>query len=520
MAISIVAVATDAPTSAGTSLTIAKPTGTVDGDLMVAIVSKRDDDGDWAAPDGTWTLLFETTTLEGNDMRFAVFYKIASSEGSSYVFTNSASDAEAGGIITIRGVNPSNPINVHATAEKDDAVNTFTGPSVTTTEDNCLLLMVLTTERFVEGITEPSGSTEQWDLVGGTATRMTNTLATKSQASAGSSGTYTWSATTNLFCGGMFATIAIEPGAIDTPLTVDDGLLNVDGQTINVPIRMAITAKTIQVDGQADVIFDDSPTFPVTSKTVNIDGQTILTAHPLPVTARDIRITGQMVDLLAAVDVTLTVDDATINIIGQTILRGDGSVVTAKMINVDGQTIVDPWVFTNLDPASLEVTGQDVGTDATEAITVDPATIELTGQTLIQSPKALLTPASIELTSGTPPIGASVIITARMIELAGQNLVETPLLGVSPSQLRVSSDELSLGTTLVLAMDDYASLLIDGQGFPIRQAFTVTRGLINVGGIDIDVGTEFEIILFKTTVHLITPQSVVHLITDPEDALE
>lgn len=520
MAISIVAVATDAPTSAGTSLTIAKPTGTVDGDLMVAIVSKRDDDGDWAAPDGTWTLLFETTTLEGNDMRFAVFYKIASSEGSSYVFTNSASDAEAGGIITIRGVNPSNPINVHATAEKDDAVNTFTGPSVTTTEDNCLLLMVLTTERFVEGITEPSGSTEQWDLVGGTATRMTNTLATKSQASAGSSGTYTWSATTNLFCGGMFATIAIEPGAIDTPLTVDDGTINVDGQSINVPIRFAVTAKTINVDGQPDVTFEDNPTFPVTAKTVNIDGQTILTAHPLPITAEQIRITGQMIDLLADVDTMLTVDDATIRITGQSLARGDGTAITAKTINVDGRTITAPWSFTNLDHGTIELAGQDIGTVSLASLIVDNGSIVVDGQSLTNPWTAVWTPASIELTSGTPPIGASVTITARMIELAGQNLVETPLLGVSPSQLRVSSDELSLGTTLVLAMDDYASLLIDGQGFPIRQAFTVTRGLINVGGIDIDVGTEFEIILFKTTVHLITPQSVVHLITDPEDALE
>jgi hypothetical protein len=84
-------------TTSGSSLTIDKPSGTEEGDLMVAVM---------ATPvNSTWTGASEWTEVadQGSSPSLRIAYKVAgASEGASYTFTSSASSTSSGCILTYR----------------------------------------------------------------------------------------------------------------------------------------------------------------------------------------------------------------------------------------------------------------------------------------------------------------------------------------------------------------------------------------------------------------------------------
>jgi len=82
--------------SAGTTLVINKPTGTVDGDLMVAVMA-ADGSTSWSGDTG-WTEAAD----QGTNPSIRIAYKIAASEGASYTFTASTSRTLSGSILTYR----------------------------------------------------------------------------------------------------------------------------------------------------------------------------------------------------------------------------------------------------------------------------------------------------------------------------------------------------------------------------------------------------------------------------------
>lgn len=83
-------------------LTLTKPAGTTDGDLMIIACQTANSTPNAAGPDGSgWTnwISYDTSSSEYQ----VIWWKIASSEGSSWTLTHSAgSDAAAAGIV-IRG---------------------------------------------------------------------------------------------------------------------------------------------------------------------------------------------------------------------------------------------------------------------------------------------------------------------------------------------------------------------------------------------------------------------------------
>lgn len=84
------------------SLVINKPTGTVEGDLMLAVLSAVDGAADASFASSGWSRLYAFDN--GTDGGGAVLYKVAgASEGASYTFTN-ASDI-IGSIVTYRNAN-------------------------------------------------------------------------------------------------------------------------------------------------------------------------------------------------------------------------------------------------------------------------------------------------------------------------------------------------------------------------------------------------------------------------------
>jgi hypothetical protein len=121
-----------AVSTAGTnvsSLTINKPTGTVDDDYMIAVISTN---SSTVTPPAGWTLL-EGPTLDGSGLSSLLYQKKAASEGSSYTWNFGSSGGKTGSISSF-----SNSIGVdtwqsHVNSTTDPAVGsalTPTGPSV------------------------------------------------------------------------------------------------------------------------------------------------------------------------------------------------------------------------------------------------------------------------------------------------------------------------------------------------------------------------------------------------------
>lgn len=124
------------------SVTIAKPTGVVAGDVMVAAIHHG-----WCnngpavtAPIG-WTLINNTSNTgpgcgsTNTTIQLATFYKVVMNvEPLSYTFTgNSTNQAYVGGIVAYSGVNTVTPINASSNFGLQDMCNNIVANSVTTT---------------------------------------------------------------------------------------------------------------------------------------------------------------------------------------------------------------------------------------------------------------------------------------------------------------------------------------------------------------------------------------------------
>lgn len=181
-AISFVA-ATGANNGTGsTSLSITKPTGVAQGDVMLAAVTATGT-GTVTAPAG-WTVVKNTT--QGTTLRQAVYYKVAgASEGASYSWGLGTSRSTSGGIIDYRGANQTAPVDASATATATSG--NPVAPSVTTSAagDQVVAAISLGTATTV---TEDAATTERYDVQSGSTTSQ---AADFSQAAAGATATKT-----------------------------------------------------------------------------------------------------------------------------------------------------------------------------------------------------------------------------------------------------------------------------------------------------------------------------------------
>lgn len=134
-AITVVGASSNALTTNATSMSIAKPTGTDVGDLLVAEIAASAN-ATITAPSG-WTAASNAQVTSGNS-RYRVYWHIATaSEPSSYAFTFSASGAHRGGIKTLRNTDRTNPINAAATGS--GTTSDITAPAVTPTVANAAI---------------------------------------------------------------------------------------------------------------------------------------------------------------------------------------------------------------------------------------------------------------------------------------------------------------------------------------------------------------------------------------------
>lgn len=194
------------------SLSIPVPTGTEEGDFLLAVVAGANDNADITASESGWTVIQSNT----NSSRLKTFWRFAgASEPANYTFTRAVSTGMLGSIHRVVGVDSTTPINVSGT--NFGSTNDPVAPSITTTVANCLKLCCCIKNNGVNlTFTPPANYTERTDqdangLLG--AHTGDGTTATRPQAAAAASGTATMDSTDILSTAWAAQHIAIAPAS-------------------------------------------------------------------------------------------------------------------------------------------------------------------------------------------------------------------------------------------------------------------------------------------------------------------
>ena len=143
------------------TLTVAKPSGTSGGDVLVASVAVQPYTASITPPAG-WTLIRQTNQTTGNTNAQALYYKIAgASEPASYSWTFSSSTGSAGGIMSFYNVNTTNPISTSNGTSTSSSLN-HTAPTTYVSVSNT---MIVTAHSFASSAnwSSPVGMTEAVD---------------------------------------------------------------------------------------------------------------------------------------------------------------------------------------------------------------------------------------------------------------------------------------------------------------------------------------------------------------------
>jgi hypothetical protein len=238
------------------NLTINKPTGTVQDDVMIGTIGVRPETVTITPPAG-WTLVRRINNANANANSLAVYYKVAgASEPASYTWTISANTGVAGGIQTFSGVDTTNPIDVENGQNTPNGLDHAT-PSVDTTVDNAMLV---TSHTFSSAATwtEPTGMTEGFDVLGGLqATEGNHVL----QPTAGATGAKTATAAADADVGNAHI-LALRPattGAATT--TIGDGTSPGNKSVAQSSTNNAVDAFTLATDTGTDTVTALTVTF-------------------------------------------------------------------------------------------------------------------------------------------------------------------------------------------------------------------------------------------------------------------
>ncbi|WP_437611102.1 cell wall anchor protein [Sorangium sp. So ce834] len=149
-----------------TALTLAKPAGVVQGDVLLARIANRNQVGAVIAPPAGWTLL--RSDQSASAVKSWVLWKVATgAEPASYSFGFDVSAYLAGSIVAFSGADPASPIDA-ASGQKNGNSATLAAPAVTTTAANGVAVWFGTqvwtgSSCPASPIVPPSGFTEPFD---------------------------------------------------------------------------------------------------------------------------------------------------------------------------------------------------------------------------------------------------------------------------------------------------------------------------------------------------------------------
>lgn len=138
---------TQADAGSGATLTLTKPTGVQDGDLLLAVIVVEDDATQtWDTVPSGWTLLVDSYATGGAPVSppsCSVWYRVASSEGSSYDWILNASGLGIiGAMLAYRNVDNSTPMDATRTLAQGDNSQNPNPPSIDTVTNGAFVVAI------------------------------------------------------------------------------------------------------------------------------------------------------------------------------------------------------------------------------------------------------------------------------------------------------------------------------------------------------------------------------------------
>ena len=224
----------------GTSAVVTKPAGTIDDDIMIAIVTHREQNN-ITAPAG-WSNLANQSASAPVAHFTGVYWKRASSEGADYTFTWAASSLYRAVIASFSGaITTGSPFDDNNATSNSIATTSPAIPALTSSGTNRLAVAAFSAVDGADSSTSytaPSGYTEVFDAAGVVGTE----FATLAVAAAGTVGATT--ATSSVSAIGLgWHGLLIPAGSGSSGATVlDIARFAIRGQANGSPLLWAITS--------------------------------------------------------------------------------------------------------------------------------------------------------------------------------------------------------------------------------------------------------------------------------------
>lgn len=193
----------------GTTVTLNVPAGTVNGDLLIAVVTWLGT-GAITAPAG-WTLT--NNWGAGTSPKQLTYYRTAASEPASYNWTISVGGSWSGGMVALTGHDSG---GVPAENIQYNPSSTSCSAPTRTASNAGAMLLYIGAASGTQTLTPPSGMTELWDVNSAAGTKSSQAAASESRA-AGATGTRTGELTTAALNTGTAILIEATP---TSPFTI------------------------------------------------------------------------------------------------------------------------------------------------------------------------------------------------------------------------------------------------------------------------------------------------------------
>jgi len=178
-------------TGATQSVTLAKPSSTGAGDVLVAGFTADNLPG--VTPPAGWTPILSAALKPSSSSTVVAYYRVVTAADSSvaeWTWTLSSPQKWGGGMSRYVNVDASHPLDTTVTTavNHSSSATSITVPTVTTTTAGAMLIGGIGADGSTPAVTQPTGWTEAWESGGG----KTAEQALKLVPTAGPSGAQTW----------------------------------------------------------------------------------------------------------------------------------------------------------------------------------------------------------------------------------------------------------------------------------------------------------------------------------------
>jgi len=249
MALTYRASSASGSTGVGDALTVTKPAGTVDGDILVAAFYWIDDTNTITPPAG-WTLIRKTiNTAPSPTVQLVSFWKRAASEPASWVFTPSDNGKNRFYVCVAYAGATGSADQVDVSGGASGTGFAMTAPSViTTAADETVLAIINNWLGDSPGYVSGLAATQRAQFVGLEIWEGTQALAAATGTSVYTTGTQDWNAQHVAFKNDSGSSGATSTGSVTLGATALAGTL-----TETIPITGAVLLSALSLAGLAAI---------------------------------------------------------------------------------------------------------------------------------------------------------------------------------------------------------------------------------------------------------------------------